>query len=433
MNHDLVIAGKMLLPMDGKSDWIENPVIKVRGTKIVSVESNAKFQAEQSSNFLDARDCLLMPGLINTHTHSAMSLLRGFAEDLHFHDWLFKKVLPAETKAASKEFVYLGTLLSCIEMIKSGTTCFNDMYYFEEETARAAQQANMRLVASVTYLDNSAVDPYTDKEKKWDQFLEQLSSFPLVTPAVGPHAIYTVSTASFKEIVAYAEKNKLRVHIHLSETQKENDDCLNQHGKTPTQYLNDLGFWNLKATAAHAACLTLEDIQVLGKHRVGIAHNPESNLKLGTAIADITELKRAGAPVGLGTDSCASNNNLDLLQEVDFATKLQVFKKGTAQWSTKDSVEMMTINGAKALHLDSEIGSIEVGKKADLIAIDLNVANAIPLYNPYYHLCFSAVGADVKHSIINGEVVMRDKKLLTLDESAIFEEAIEYSRFLKTL
>lgn len=423
------LVGGTALTMDDKGTQLEDAVIHIQDGKIVSVTSKKGFTPPSGSEVVDTKNCLVMPGLVNGHTHSAMTLLRGYAEELPLLRWLKEVVFPAEQKHGNREFVHLGTLLACIEMVRSGTTTFNDMYYFEEETARASHKAGLRAVCGQTFIEIKNMDHKPQSiVDTMDKFRAEIKDFPLIYGAISPHAIYSVSQENFETLIGYARTHQMRIHLHLSEIQGENDDCVKLRGKTPTEYLESLGLWNEKVIAAHGTCLTEKDIAILGKAKAGVVHNPESNMKLGTRIAPIAQLRKAGAHVGLGTDSVASNNNLDLFQEIDFAAKLQVFANGPGALKAEDAVRMMTIEGARALHLGDEIGSLEVGKQADIIAVDIDKPHAVPMYNPYTHLVYSGVGTDVKHAFIAGRQILKNRVVTTLDEAAIVQEVREWGK-----
>lgn len=421
-------GGTALVP-SAPNGVIEDAAIGIQGGKIVFIGKRSEIQPPPGSRKIDATGCLVMPGLVNGHTHTGMTLLRGFADDLPLETWLREAIFPAERKWGSPEFVYWGGMLAAAEMIRSGTTTFNDMYYFEERSAQAAHEAGLRMIAGQSLTEESDIDGTgKDIARSFDKFRESVSDYELVTAAVSPHAIYSVSESSWKRLIEYCAKNSMRIHFHLSEVQSEVDDSLKKHGKTPVEFFEGLGLWELPVTAAHAVCLTEKDIQILGRHGVGISHNPESNFKLSTRTAPVVELRRAGAQVALGTDSTASNNNLDMLEEASFAAKVQAAKYGAGALKAAEIVQMLTSEGARALGLGEVTGALKVGLAADVIAIDVTAPHAVPLYNAYSHVVYSASGRDVKHSIIAGQVVMENRNLLTLDEQEIVREAASWAR-----
>jgi 5-methylthioadenosine/S-adenosylhomocysteine deaminase len=426
MSDSLVIYGGTALIMDAAGTLVKDAVVTVVKGRIESVTSRPDYRPTKDVRHLDARRCLVMPGLVNGHTHAGMTLLRGIADDLPLHRWLHDKIFPLEQKWGNSEFVYLGTLLAAAEMIRSGTTCFNDMYYFEEEAARAAHEAGLRCIAGQSVTEINAVDDSQDVLARFDDFLAKVAPYPLARPAVTPHSIYGVSDKSWKRIVKYVDEHDLTLQTHLAETQEEEDQCQKKLGITPTEYFERIGLWEQRAIAAHGTCLTPKEIEILGKNQVGVIHNPESNLKLGTRICPVVELRQAGAHVGLGTDGAASNNNLDMLQEADTAAKVQIFRKGIGHLPAQDVVRLLTSEGAQAIGWGDEIGTLEKGRAADLIAIDMHQPHLVPMYNPYSHLVYASRGSDVKHTVVNGKVLMEDRRLTTLDEEAILKEALQW-------
>lgn len=425
----LYLWGGTALTMDAQGQVVEDAVIEVSEGRIQSVKSQKDFTLPPGAKGIDARGCLLTPGFVNAHTHTGMSLLRGVADDLPLHRWLNDAIFPLERQWGSEPFVYFGTRLAIAELIRSGTTLFNDMYYFEEHAAKAVHETGIRAICGQTLVEISGVEKDIENVfKKFDEYLDKVSQYPLVTPAIAPHSIYGVSDRGWREVIRYAEKRDLMVHLHLAETQQEEDDCLKTKGVTPTEYFESIGLWERKVVAAHATCVTEKEIEILGKHHVGIAHNPESNLKLGTKICPVVDLRRSGARVALGTDGVASNNNLDLLQEADFAAKLQTLRYAPGVFRAEDAVRLLTSEGAMAVGMGHLVGTLEAGKAADVIAIDIKKVHAVPMYHYYGHLIYSAVGSDVKHSVVNGNVLMENYELKTLDEAALIEEAVTWGK-----
>ncbi|MFM8314975.1 MAG: amidohydrolase family protein, partial [Deltaproteobacteria bacterium] len=402
---DLTIIGGTALTFNKTNEIIENAQIDILNGRIVSIKTLEKPTSLKAKKVIDAAQCLVLPGLINGHTHTGMTLLRGIADDLPLHTWLNDKIFPLEKKWGSQEFVYLGTLLAQVEMIRSGTTLFNDMYYFEESAAKAVHESGLRAICGQTLVEISGVEDTQKIFSQFDEYLSTISQYHRVLPAIAPHSIYGVSDKVWEKVAWYAEQKGLRVHLHLQETATELEDCQKKRNMTPTEFFEKIGIWKNRSVAAHAVCMSDNDIEILSRNRVGVIHNPESNLKLGTQISPVAKMRAAGVRVGLGTDGTASNNNLDLLQEADTAIKLQALQNGVGKLKSEDVVRMLTLEGAQALGLDHEIGSIEVGKSADLIAISTEFAHAVPLYNPFSHLAYSACGRDVKHSVVGGTVL----------------------------
>jgi 5-methylthioadenosine/S-adenosylhomocysteine deaminase len=420
---ELWIGGGTVVTMNAAGDILEDGFVHVKDGRIEGVGVGGK--PPKGARLVDGKDCLITPGLVNLHTHSPMTLLRGVADDLPLERWLRDAIWPLEQKFAGEEFAYWGTKLAALEMIRSGTTTFNDMYFFEDQVARAADESGLRAVCGFTLVELSDVDNSSDRLfEKLDAFQETVAKYARVTPAVAPHSVYGVRPSTWEKIVEYAAQKKLRVHVHVCEVQSEVDDCVKAHKKTPVEFFDAIGlFSQCRTIAAHMVILSQKDIHIAGRHRLGVAHNIESNLKLATKISPVVELRDAGARVGLGTDGAASNNNLDLLQEVDTAAKLQSFRLGPGALPAHEAFRLLTIEGAEALGLDGEIGSLEPGKKADLIAVDTSLVHATPFYDAYSHLVYSAGGRDVKHSVVDGKLLMEDYKVLSLDEPAILKEA----------
>jgi len=425
----LVVYGGTAVTMNENNHVVEDAVIEIADGAIRGIRSDGHYVPPAGCRRLNANGGLILPGLVNGHTHVGMSLLRGIADDLPLQRWLTEVIFPMERKWGTKDFVRVGTQLSAIEMIRSGTTLINDMYYFEETAAQTIQDIGLRAICGQTVVAISGVPcPQTNLQTNFDQYVSRLEPLSLVTPAIAPHSVYGVSRETMELIMAYTKEKKLLVHLHLSETEEENKQCLERYGKTPVQYLDELGLWEHRVVAAHATCLTDEDISVLGRNRVGVSYNPESNLKLGTKICPVQALRASGARVALGTDSVASNNNLDLFQEVDCGAKLQTLRLGVGKLTNLDFVKIMTIEGASALGMDDQVGSLEVGKQADLIVLNTDQAHWIPMYNIYSHLVYSAVGSDVVHTVVKGNVLMEDRVLKTVDESSVLKEARDWGK-----
>lgn len=414
--------------MDPQLRIIPHGVIHIQQGKIISLESNENFKPPTGVQTLDAEGGIILPGLINGHTHTGMSLLRGIADDYPLDEWLNKHIFPLERQFGNKEFVELGTELACVEMIKSGTTFFNDMYYFEEAAAAVADRMGMRAVCGQTHVEISGVESQQEVFKKFDQFVEEVEKFPLIQPALAPHSIYGLSEKLWKDLVKYAKNHGLLIHTHLCETQQEIQKTRQEKGLTPVEWFDSIGLWDLPTICAHAIELTSADIQLLGKKRVGIVYNPESNLKLGNGICPVVELRASGAPVAFGTDSTASNNNLDLLQEAALGSKLQTYKYGVGQLDAIECVKMLTIEAARALKIDHQIGSIVVGKSADLIVLEVNQAHSVPIYDIYSHIIYSALQSDVRHSVVAGEILMKNRVLTRCDEKEIVSRAQSWGK-----
>jgi 5-methylthioadenosine/S-adenosylhomocysteine deaminase len=359
-----------------------------------------------------------------------MSLFRGIADDLKLQDWLNNFIFPAEAKNVSPDFVRWGTRLACLEMLLSGTTTFTDMYYFEDVVAETAKEAGMRGVLGETVIGFPVADAKTpaDALAYTEKFLIRFHDDPLVVPAVAPHALYTNSLDSLKAARTLANKYNAPILIHLSETKKENDDNQASRHQSPTQTLNGIGFFNGRTVAAHCVWVDRTDMGLLKAKNVGVGHCPSSNMKLASGAAPVVDLLKLGVAVGLGTDGPAgSNNDFDMFEEIDLAAKLQKLVRGDPEaLPAYQAFEMATIGGARVLGLDKEIGSLEMGKRADLISIDLDAPNAVPMYDVYSQLVYALKGSNVLDVVVDGREVVRDKRCLTLDRQAVVAKAREY-------
>jgi len=428
---DLIASGGTLVTMNAERRILEDGAVAVKGDGIVAVGPRAEVEAKYAAGlFLDARGKLVLPGFINGHTHVPMSLFRGLKDDVTLEEWLTKSIFPAEAKNVTEEFVRWGTRLAAAEQIRGGVTTFADMYYFEDAIAEETKAAGMRAVLGESILDfpapdnksNAAMLDYTEK------FLKRWQGDALIHAAAAPHSIYTCSRQTLQDAAALARKYNAPILIHVGETRKELSDSREKNGTTPVQYLEKLGILGPDVLAAHCIWVDETDRQILARRQTGCVHNPSSNMMLASGVAPVVEERAAGVAVGLGTDGPAgSNNDFDLMEEMDLAAKLQKISKLDPQaLGAKAVVEMATIDGARALHLEKEIGSLETGKKADVILIGLDAPNAVPMYNVYSQLAYALKGSDVETVVIGGRVVMRDKKLLTVDEAAAIAKAREY-------
>ena len=427
---DLIIRGGTVVTMDGSRRVIENGGIAIKDGRIVAVDTAAVMDLNYSSRqVIEAQGKVVIPGLINGHTHVPMTLFRGIADDLDLQEWLTKYIFPAEAKNVTEDFVRVGTRLGLAEMIRSGTTTYCDMYYFEDAIADETAKAGMRGVLGETVIDFPVADNKTyDAALAYsERFINKWKSSSLIVPAIAPHAPYTVSEDHLKAAHALSDKLRAPIVIHISETKREVDDSLKAKGASPVDYLNRIGFLNDRVIAAHMVWPSDEELGLLKKLGVGIVHNPQSNMKLASGTAPVPQMLKENLPVGLGTDGAASNNDLNLWEEMDTAAKLhKLISKDPKVVSAQEAFEMATIRGARALHLEKEIGSIEKGKRADLVIVDLDDLNQTPWYNIYSDLVYATKADDVRTVIIEGRVVMRDRRLLTLNEEAIKADARRY-------
>ncbi len=431
-HYDILIKNGTILTMDAQNSVIKEGVLGIKGDGISYIGSGDAKEL-QGKRIIDAKGGLILPGLINGHTHAAMTLFRGLADDLPLMEWLNNYIFPAERRMDA-DFVYSGTLLACAEMIMSGTTTFCDMYLFEDEVARAAKEAGMRaLVGEVLYdFDSPNYGPIENGLKYTEDLIKKWEGDPLVSIAVEPHSLFTCSPELLSRTNALAMKYNVPLIIHVAETTSELNEVKKRYGKGPVEHLQSLGLLGPHLIADHCVHLGKEDVKMFAENAVKAIHNPESNMKLASGIAPVPDMLKNNVTVGLGTDGCASNNNLDLFAEMDMAAKLH--KINTMDTTVMDALtvtRMATIEGAKALGMGEITGSLEEGKKADVIILDTKKPHLTPMYNPFSHLVYAARGNDVTHSIINGRLLMEERKLLTLDLYEIMEKARERSEDVK--
>jgi len=429
---DILVHNGTILTMDSQNNIIHNGMVAISGSTI-SYIGKGKKDAIKAKKDLDTQGGLILPGLINSHTHAAMSLFRGLADDLPLMEWLHNYIFPVEGKMDA-DFVRVGTLLACAEMILSGTTTFCDMYLFEEEVARAAKETGMRSVVGEVIYDFPSPN-YGTLEKGFiytEALIERWEKDPLINIAVEPHSLFTCGEELLRKANDLALKKGVPLILHLAETKEEVNEIEKRFRKRPVQHLKDLGLLGSHLIVDHCVHINKSEIELLAENNVCIVHNPESNMKLASGVAPVPDMIAKGIIVGLGTDGCASNNNLDLFGEMDMAAKLhKVNNLDPTVMNAQTLVKMATIDGAKVLGLEKITGSLEVGKRADLIVIDTNKPHLVPMYNPYSHLVYAASGHDVTHSIIDGNIVMEDRRLLTLDVEDIIERSKEKSHKVK--
>jgi 5-methylthioadenosine/S-adenosylhomocysteine deaminase len=428
---DLVITGGTVVTMDAQKRVIENGAVAVRGGEIVRIGTTAEMRGLRARRTINATGKVVIPGLINTHTHVPMTLFRGIADDLDLNEWLTKYIFPAEAKNVDEAFVRAGTRLGLAEMIRGGTTTYCDMYYFEDAIADETKKAGVRGVLGETIIQFPVADNKTPEEgiRYTERFVSKWKNDPLIVPAFAPHAPYTLTTDHLKAIKASADRLNAAVVIHVAETKKERDDILAQKGATPVTYLENIGFLNDRVIAAHTVFVTDDEIDILKRRGVGAAHNPQSNMKLASGVAPVPQMLAKDLAVGLGTDGAASNNDLDMWEEIDTAAKLHKLTTGDPKvLPAEQAFAMATIGGARALHIDRITGSLEAGKRADIVIVDFDNLNQTPFYNVYSHLVYATKAADVRTVVINGRIVMLDRRLLTLNEPAIKRDANLYRR-----
>ncbi|MFN2241022.1 MAG: amidohydrolase family protein [Anaerolineae bacterium] len=429
---DKLLINGLVVTMNGPGDLVPQGAVAIKGTDIVAVgPADEILAAWEAQEVVDCEGAAILPGLVNAHTHVPMSLLRGLADDLRLDVWLFGYMLPVEREFVSPEFCRWGTLLSCAEMIRSGVTCFADMYYYEHEVAQAAADVGMRAICAQTVMKWPTPDAesYDVSIARCRKYMEEWRDHPLVTAAVGPHAPETSTPEMLRDSAQLAAEYGVPVLVHIAETAGGVEETQNLYGMSPVEVLREHGVLDGRVLAAHCVHISDQDRGMLARHGVGVAHNPTSNLKLASGLADVEAMLEAGVTVGIGTDGQASNNDQDMFQEMHLAALLP---KGIRQDPTavpaRAAFAMATIGGARALGLDKLIGSLEVGKRADIAILDLNCTHNVPRYdlspdNTYSQLVYAAKSHDVQHVMIDGRWVMRDQTLLTLDETRVRAEA----------
>ncbi|HMG37300.1 MAG TPA: amidohydrolase [Blastocatellia bacterium] len=427
---DLIIRNALIVTMDKDYRVVEDGAVALKKERILGVGPSREILKSYSApTVIDAGGRVVMPGLINTHTHVPMALFRGIADDLMLMDWLQKYIFPAEARNVNEEFVRWGTKLGCLEMILGGTTTFVDMYYFEDAIADETSKAGMRAVLGETVLDFPAPD-----NKTWDagmlyaeKFADRWKGNSLITPAIAPHAPYTVSTEHLKQAHELSMSKGIPLVIHILEDQSEVKTIKERYGATSVAYMDRNGLLDQRTIAAHMVWPTQDEISILAKRGVGVGHCPQSNMKLAAGVAPVPAMIKAGVAVGLGTDGAASNNDVSMWEEMDTAAKLhKLNSKDPTAVTAREALEMATIGGARAIHQDREIGSIEVGKRADVIVVDFGSPHQTPVYNVYSQLVYATKASDVETVVINGKIVMQHRKVLTIDERAVLERANRY-------
>ncbi len=432
---DLIICARTILLMDAADNRLEEAAIAVDGSVIVDIAKKDELLSRYTApKIIDRANMLAMPGLVNTHTHAAMTCFRGIADDMELMDWLNNYIFPAEAKNVNPHLAYSGSLLACAEMIKSGTTTFCDMYIFEQETARAASEAGMRCLVGEVLFDFPSPNCKSPAEGlAYTRMLaERWRDDPLVGIIVEPHALYTCSSPVIIEAKAIADEYGLPMGVHLLENRAERGQLEEKLGKSPVTFLQEIGCLDNNLLAFHCVYLSPEEINLFAEYGCKVSHNPASNMKLASGIAPVPDMQKAGVTVGLGTDGAASNNTLDMIREMNTAAKLhKVARLDPTLMDARTVLRMATIEGAKALGLEDVTGSLEVGKKADIILLDLDKPHLTPIYSEYSHLAYAAGGADVDTVVINGKVVMENRRLLTIDEQAAMQNVREIAAGIK--
>jgi 5-methylthioadenosine/S-adenosylhomocysteine deaminase len=436
---DLLVKGATIVTMDSNRRVLENGFLVVRGDEIIAIgaDVNAAFpKGLTAKQTIDATGRLIIPGLINGHTHIPMVLMRGLKDDVTLDDWLRKFIFPAEARNVTEDYVRWGSRLALAEMIRSGTTTFADMYYFEDAEAEETKAAGLRGFLGETWIDFPVPDNKNEAEMAayTEKFLKKWQGDPLIHAAVAPHSIYTCSEKTLRAAAALARKYHAPILIHVSEMRKEFTDSIEKNGATPVQYLERIEFLGPDVLAAHCIWVDYTDMKILAERQVGCVHNPSSNMMLASGVAPVVDERAAGMRVGLGTDGPAgSNNDLDMMEEMDLAAKLQkTYRVDPRALGAKGALEMATIEGARALHMEKQIGSLETGKKADFVILTLDVPNAVPMYDVYSQIVYALKASEVQTVVVAGKTLLKDGKLLTVDETAAIAKAKEYGQKVAT-
>ncbi|MDD5167592.1 MAG: amidohydrolase [Syntrophales bacterium] len=417
---DILITGGTILTLDEQNTKLTAGAVAISGDEIVAVGKKEDIlRSFSAGETIDIPESIIMPGLINAHTHAAMTCFRGIADDMELMDWLNNYIFPAEARNVNPELAYWGSLLACAEMIKSGTTTFSDMYIFEEETARAAKEAGMRCLIGEVLFDFPSPNFKTPAEglAYTETLIQKWADDPLVNIMVEPHSLYTCSPDLLKAAKSLADRYRVPLSTHFLENKAEAKQLKEKLGMRASRFLLQNGILDERFFAFHCVVMDDEDMRIFADHGCKVVHNPESNMKLASGVAPVAAMMKHGIVVGLGTDGCASNNNLDMFQEIDTAAKLEKSALlDPTVMSAETVIRMATCNGAKVLGLDRQVGTLTVGKKADICIIDMNKPHLTPMYNEYSHLAYAISGSDVDTVLINGRIVMRNRCLTTIDE-----------------
>jgi len=440
---DLGIRCRRLIAMTDSSNTpgemvSENMFLGIRESNIAAIEPYTEELWGRCKKRIDANHHVVLPGLINTHTHLAMTLFRGFEDDVPFHQWLFERILPMENELVDPDFVRVGTMLGAAESLRNGVTTINDMYFYANEIAQVCEQAGIRACVAQVWSNFPLPENKTLGTGNIVQFTERFQSLlsnwshhSRITPTLGPHAPYTCDDDLFRAVVALSDKTGAPIHVHLSETKFEVEESLKKFSKTPVKRLADLNVLKRGTLCAHAIHCDEIDTEILRESGASVAYNPDSNLKLGSGIAPITNYLKHGIPVGLGTDGAASNNSLSIFGAMNIGAKLQKLSQhDTTAMTAPQALHAATLGGARALGLSDRIGSLEVGKRADLICIDFDQPHLQPINDPVSHLVYSATGGDVTHVICDGHIKVKDRVLQGINTAELYGKAEQWRKTL---
>ena len=426
---ETIVLGGTVLTMEDGAEPIPNGAVAIAQGKVAAVgPAEELLDLAPTGELLNASGCIVMPGMVNTHSHLAMTLLRGLADDLPLKEWLEQHIWPAEKTHMTRETVRIGTELAVIEQLRAGITTTTDMYFFGDEVCDALVEAGMRGVIAESLIDFPTPRCATtdDMFARQRELIDAYRHHPLITPSVAAHAPYTVSAPNLVREAELADEHGVPMQIHLSETRWEVERSLEEKGLSPVAYLADLGVLSDRTVAAHCVHVSPQDVELLVEFDVGVSHNPVSNLKLASGVSPVPAMLASGVKLGLGTDGAASNNTLDLLRDAQIASLLHKGVSGNpTALPARSIVELVTIGGARVLGLDDRIGTLKEGREADIVCIDVDRAHSTPIYDPFSHLAFAARAADVRHVIVRGRILLRDRELLTVDDERVRAQAAE--------
>lgn len=426
---DLMISDATVLTMNAKQQIYQNGVVAIRGNQIVAVGDASIQKKYQAKTVLDVDGDIVMPGLINTHTHASMTVFRSLGDDVP--DRLHRYIFPLEKKLVTREMVRIGAQLGNVEMLKGGVTTYADMYYFEDEVAKTVDEIGMRAILGETIIQFPVASAKTPEDgiAYTVKFIEKYKDHPRITPAFAPHAPYTNSTETLKKITELSLKYDVPVMTHLAESERENEVIAKRaNGQSPVEYMESIGALTSNFVGAHVINVDDEDINILKKHDVGIAHNMSANIKSAKGVSPALKMFDSGLRIGLGTDGPMSGNTLSTIDEFNQVAKVhKLVNQDRAAMPPMKVIEMATLGAAKALHMEDKLGSLEVGKLADIIVIDTKSPNMTPMFNPYSALVYSAYATNVRHAIVDGKVLMQDRNILTVDEKSIVKEAQDFA------
>jgi len=432
VNADYLIINALVVTMDDSFRIIENGAIAVNDGEIIELGHTAELmEIFKARHLIDAKGKLVLPGFINTHTHSPMTIFRGYADDLHLREWLFDHIFPVEAEFVNPENVRTGTRLAIAEMLLGGTTTFNDMYFFADEMARVVDQVGIRAVLTESLIDFAVPNNPSPEHalRTSEKLLAKWANHPLVTIGVSAHSPYTTSSAVIKKGKDLADKRRVPFNIHVAETRGEVEFTHKEFGMSPVEYLDRIGALGSNVVAAHSVHLNADDIQIFARRGVGVAHNPQCNMKLASGVAPVPAFLKAGVKVGIGTDGVASNNDLDLFDEIRSAAFVhKLSNDDPTVLNARAALEMATIGGARVLGMDHLIGSIEIGKRADIIIVDMDQPHAHPVFNIYSLIVYSMRGSDVETVLVDGRLMVFKRKLVTLDLGRLYQKIDQLAR-----